>query len=205
MGPKTKVKICLQCRKKVYRREASICCTTCESWVHQRFRCSKKKSEYFKKVDPNKFSCFYCVNFPCGKCEKPVFRYQNSLLCESECQMWFHLKCTSISLAQYTEWSKNPCSDPWFCKSCYSPPFSQLKNIEIGKMGNGKDCFQLATEKETSKGTYKPICSVCQRKINKNKLTKALECKSCKSLVHINKKCSGIKQNDLNTLSPSNF
>ena len=50
---------------------------------------------------------------------------------------------------------------------------------------------------------YNIKCGACNRKINQNKMHKALTCKSCLHLVH--RKCSGLKLSDLNKLSNNRF
>ena len=63
--------------------------------------------------------------------------------------------------------------------------------------------FEKLTIKELAKHCYNTTCSVCRRKINKDKVQKTLICKNCQSLIH--RRCSGISNYELNSKNPSKF
>ena len=186
---------CLQCRKFVLSNQNSICCDKCDQWIH--LRCSKMKIKDFKELSEQpeaKFYCNFCLNYPCGKCDKPVYNHHNSLFCEAGCGKWFHLKCTNVTLNQYNLFTRDPSLPSWCCIGCYMPPFHDLNDIEIGLEFFDND-FETSTREELSKKAYDTRCSVCARKIMKNKFSRALACRSCASLVH--RRCSGISNYDL--------
>ena len=149
--PKSPTSKCKKCQKFVFLKQNSICCDSCDNWFH--LKCSTlTKSEFDFFVDPKnsdiQFFCSYCENYPCGKCNVPVFDHQNSIMCEGLCGKWFHLKCTKITLKMYTAFNKNPeKSLPWFCNACYSPPFSGLSESEF-RATNSTDNFEKSTAKE---------------------------------------------------------
>ena len=195
---------CLKCRKIVYKNQNSICCDKCDQWIH--LKCSKMRLKEFKKfLDPEnsgmKYFCSFCTDYPCGKCEKPIYDDSNSLQCESECGKWFHLRCTCVSLSEYKIFLNNPeTSLPWFCFACYKPPFHDLTDTEMSNLICTND-FEKLTIKELAKHCYNTTCSVCRRKINKDKVQKALICKNCQSLIH--RRCSGISNYELNSKNPN--
>ena len=92
---------CIKCRKDVLGN--SICCDNCDGWLH--LKCSGLTKKIFEKEYCNSsknFSCKYCLNFRCGKCDKPVYEQNDSIQCDSDsCQIWYHLRCTHFSLAEY--------------------------------------------------------------------------------------------------------
>ena len=202
--PKSLSSKCLKCQKFVYPQQNSICCDKCNKWLH--LKCSiLTKSEFELFCDPKNsnlcFFCHYCQNFPCGKCNLPVYEHHNSILCEGGCDKWFHLKCTNVSLKKYVQFNKTPEDSPaWFCNSCYIPPFSDLNNKDLFQTLQILDELERNTTKEISKCQPKKICSVCTRKVDSKKVYKALICKCCNSMVH--RKCSGLKLSELNKLSP---
>ena len=129
---------CLECSKTV-ASTTGIQCTGCNKTIHP--RCTKLPHMVYKnlkKVAPQSFVCTYCENYKCGKCNNPVYKNDNSLFCESStCGVWFHLKCTRISLAQYNEFNeinKSSKSPPWFCPGCLCQPFSSIDNLDLNKL-----------------------------------------------------------------------
>ena len=90
-----KVVKCKHCLKIVYEGTNSICCNNCDNWFHVP-KCAKIKSREFGKFIKDKtliWNCTYCTHFPCLKCTKPVFEFQNSIQCKN-CKKLIHLKCS---------------------------------------------------------------------------------------------------------------
>ena len=99
---------CPKCQKYISENCNSICCDKCNHWFH--LHCSRLKLlRDFKTFveNPNQsFVCKFCLNYKCGKCDKPVFEYQNAMCCDL-CSLWHHLKCSKINLAEYQKISKS--------------------------------------------------------------------------------------------------
>ena len=55
------------------------------------------------------------VKNPCGKCNRPVAKNHRAVQCEA-CYYWLHIKCESISPAEYISLCGD--DDPWTCKDC---------------------------------------------------------------------------------------
>ena len=188
---------CLKCRKIIHTNQNSICCDSCDNWVH--VRCSGMKAKEFRALCNNPFStfiCLFCQNYKCGNCCNPVFNHQNALCCDnSECSKWFHLKCTHVSLEKYKQFSNNSIDEDWICMDCFSPPFNLCNNSELLELFNLSPTFNL----NTIHNDFDSKCPVCQRRIHVDKINKSLSCKSCMCLTH--RKCSGLLLQDLNTMS----
>jgi hypothetical protein len=63
---------------------------------------------------------------PCGVCNRNVHNNQKGLYCVS-CCTWIHLKCTTLSSADYLAVGLDPSS--WFCSACTSQMFP-FNNID---------------------------------------------------------------------------
>ena len=195
---------CKTCNKYITDRQSNHACDNCHNFFH--IRCTHYKVKEFQKLisNPNfKFKCTFCMFYKCGKCSKPVFEDDNALQCDSECKEWFHLRCTTISKTQYVLFQNNENTDTWICYNCYVFPFSQLNNIDFIKLFADTNKIEQKTSKLTDdKILFYDNCSVCNRKIMKNKIKKGIFCGFCKHIVH--RKCSGVSLNELITNS-SNF
>ena len=199
----TKNSNCPKCRKSFYKNQNSICCDSCENWFH--LKCSSLSTKTFKVFcdDPNKkFICFFCKNYLCRKCSKPVFNHHNSLCCDN-CNFWTHLKCSGLNLDTYNSLtqSNSSASTFWFCNVCNVLPFSELSDIEFCLLYS--ESFLDHQHDDSTPMKFSKVCSVCTRKIKDNKCCKALKCTKCVSFVH--RKCSGINISDLNKLPKSVF
>lgn len=54
----------------------------------------------------------------CGKCHKIININNNkSILCDGECENWYHFCCTDLSEKEINEFCENP-DKIWFCKYC---------------------------------------------------------------------------------------
>lgn len=193
---KTKYVNCLKCRKIIYENQNSICCDSCNHWVH--LRCSGLKKKEFKVLCNNStstFTCLFCQNYKCGKCCKPVFNHHNALCCDnSDCKRWFHLKCTKVSLEKYKQFSNGSITDDWICIDCYLPPFDSFNNLEIHEFFGNTPLFNV----DINLNHYDRKCPICIRDVHATKVHKSIPCKSCMRLTH--RKCSGLLLKELNAL-----
>ena len=187
---------CLECSRRV-SATTGIKCSTCAHPIHP--RCSKLNKSSILHIQKfpiwNRFVCDYCKFFKCGKCDKAVHKSDNALQCEGgTCNTWFHLKCTKITLSQYSDFNKNIGSPPWFCTDCLCAPFSSISDTDLKKI-----LFDNRLEKYTKKllksNTFDPLCTVCSRKIHSDKTAKALPCFTCGHLIH--RKCSALSNFEL--------
>ena len=116
---------CIKCKKPVLENQNSICCDSCDGWLH--LKCSGLTKIFFEKeyCNTNKiFNCTYCENYRCGKCAKPVYHNVNSIRCDSDsCHLWYHLKCTHFSLAEYHNKTSRLHTEHWFCPKYTSLPY----------------------------------------------------------------------------------
>ena len=195
----TKVVKCKHCSKIVYDNSNSICCNKCENWFHVP-KCAKIKIKDFDKFVKDKslnWICTYCVLFPCLKCDKPVFNFQNKIKCIC-CSKLIHLKCSGLNRL-------NKQDDAFICNLCYAPPFSSLSNVLFLEELNVDSVFEdLSATNYTFDpqfDNFRKCCSVCNKKhspktLNKFKSArKLIPCNSCKSLIH--RKCSNIPLSEL--------
>ena len=198
------VEKCLSCRKIVNDNHKSINCDECNKWLH--FKCSRLTNKEFQAHTKNQslpFTCIFCSDYICCACDKHVYHNQNSICCDS-CDGWTHLKCTKLTLKDYNELGNNQ-DKFWFCRKCNTTifPFSNLDDNKF------KTCIGIENtiEKQLTESLKKNVklytkkCSVCKRKINKP--NKGIPCKCCNSLIH--RKCSGIKNSELNSCSKINI
>ena len=94
------------------------------------------------------------IEFPCGICNFEVKHNDKSILCSS-CQLWIHIKCSNISVAQYKEFQDRNRDNPelienesWTCQKCVLTersnfiPFIHLNTNELGNM-NSVDSMKL--------------------------------------------------------------
>ncbi|PIK46418.1 hypothetical protein BSL78_16704 [Apostichopus japonicus] len=56
--------------------------------------------------------------FPCGLCSKPVRINQRGIQCDN-CNIWYHIKCTDVSVATYDRLSGT--DEDWLCNQCQVP------------------------------------------------------------------------------------
>ena len=93
--------------------------------------------------------------------------------------------------------------EPWFCTNCYVPPFNELNNTDLKRINEELNDFEKHIIKQMKGNIFNSNCSICKRKINKNKTSKAMPCKTCFCLVH--RKCTGISLSDLNNSKTNDF
>ena len=191
---------CRICIKLIYDKQCNAQCCECLNIFH--IRCSQYKVKDFEKLRLNtdfKFVCSYCISCKCEKCSKPIFNNDNKLQCEaSDCKKWYHLKCTPISLKDLNSHKMMNTEISWSCKDCINFPFSTLNEKNFKTMVTQDDKTERKISKLLEDGLVcDPHCSVCKRKIVKNKLKKGLYCRSCKHIIH--RKCSHIPLTELNS------
>ena len=58
------------------------------------------------------------LKYPCKQCSKSCKSNQNCICCDI-CNMWYHIKCVSLTLSQFNSLKANS-SMPYFCSSCMS-------------------------------------------------------------------------------------
>ena len=191
---------CLKCRKDVLGN--SICCDDCDGWLH--LKCSGLTKKIFEKEYCNsnkKFSCKYCLNYRCGKCDKPVYEQNNSIQCDSDsCQTWYHLKCTHFSLAEYQNKKSRLHTEHWFCPKCTCVPFEELSQADFLQLNNDARILKEFFSAITSNNHYSDVCSICEKKIKSNHTKKSFPCTSCNAFIH--RKCTGFSTHEMLSLTP---
>ena len=186
---------CIKCTKFVYENQNSICCDKCQGWIH--VACSGLKLKEFYKIDDNtKFLCRYCLNSPCGKCDKPVYPKQNGIQCShDDCGKWHHLRCTHFTLTEYSNRKSRLHTELWYCPECTHLPFDNINQNDLKQLVNDetrlRDYFNILTCNKT----FKNNCSVCTKKIPSKNIPKSFPCSSCLSYVH--RRCTNISQSDI--------
>ena len=130
-------------------------------------------------------------NTICKQCSKSVLNNKNSICCDV-CDVWFHLKCTNLTLHQF----KSICATQnyvWYCKLCMFDifPFSNMDNSNLFKFLHQQEINNLKTNIKhfIRNNNFSSSCSVCQKIILKK--NSSIPCSSCKHLIH--KKCSNTK------------
>ena len=167
-GTSTEVS-CIKCKKTVFETGNSICCDDCDGWLH--LRCSGITLKTFKKLTKDKkseYKCKYCLQFKCGKCEKPVYPSQNAIQCDTDsCKAWFHLKCTHFSLEEYVNKKSRLHTDSWYCPNCTCIPFNHLPPKEFLKLQNDTGRLREYFNYVTSNTPYCETCTVCNKVVGK--------------------------------------
>ena len=128
---------CIKCKKSIPEDGNSICCDDCDGWLH--LKCSGLTLKTLKKLgkDDSPFKCTFCLNFKCGKCDKPVYNSQNAVQCDTKtCQTWFHLKCTHFTLREYVDKKSRLHTEDWFCSNCTCFPYHELPQKEFLELQN---------------------------------------------------------------------
>ena len=190
MAAETKFK-CITCRKEIFETQNSIGCDVCEGYQH--VRCAGLKIKDFDALHADKnstFSCKYCLNYKCGKCNKPVYKHQNAVQCDhDECDLWYHLRCSPFTQREYLNKKSRLHTDTWFCPTCSHIPFSNVNHQDFISMysddDNLNDYFKALTDAMHYDSTR---CSVCKHRISSKQKQKAFPCPQCMTLVH--RKCS---------------
>ena len=121
------------------------------------------------------------------------------------CRTWYHLICSKVSHKKYLEFNKGTDTEDWICDRCYKLPFNCLSDVDFHKLNNPQDKFELFVNKCITKDDieFTESCPICKRRIQKNKLYKAIPCFSCNCLVH--RKCSGLLLSELNFMKDWEF
>ena len=192
---------CIKCQKLVTGN--SVCCDECNGWVH--LKCAGMTLKSFKPLvdDPNlKFSCKYCTDYKCGKCNKPVYEKNNSIKCDVDsCSTWYHLKCTRFTLAEYKNKKSRLHCENWYCPQCTCTPFDELSQSDFMNLQNDDKKLKEYFNFITSNSNFGNICSVCSRKVSNSHLSKSFPCTSCNKYVH--RKCTGIPLSEIRRITPS--
>ncbi|MEE6521991.1 hypothetical protein FKM82_020375 [Ascaphus truei] len=63
--------------------------------------------------------------YPCGICTNEVNDYQDAIMCEASCQLWFHRICTGMTETAY-RFLTAEASAVWGCDTCMSKKDVQL-------------------------------------------------------------------------------
>ena len=205
MAAETKFK-CITCRKEIFETQNSIGCDECEGYQH--VRCAGLKIKDFDALHADKnstFSCKYCLNYKCGKCNKPVYKHQNAVQCDhDECDLWYHLRCSPFTQREYLNKKSRLHTDTWFCPTCSHIPFSNVNHQDFISMysddDNLNDYFKALTDAMHYDSTR---CSVCKHRISSKQKQKAFPCPQCMTLVH--RKCSNISTHDLLHVKPKHL
>ena len=165
MTSKFEVK-CLKRLKFISENSNSLNCDTCKKWIH--LRCSGMKKVDFEKLcnDPNSnFDCLYCRKYKCGKCCKAVYTHNNGICCDNtQCNTWFHLKCTHFTAKEYKDKKSDLHTKTWFCKNCLTIPFADLNNDDFSKLNEFKSDLENYTAEVIKQTHFDSRCSVCNRK-----------------------------------------
>ena len=131
----------------------------------------------------------------CEKCQTVVRDNQNSICCDL-CNIWYHLKCSSLTLAKFKSFFiETECI--WYCKKCVIStfPFSSLNNNSLCKLYDYQSHLDRTIQKITNMQQFSTCCQVCTKKVvNRHK---CIPCSSCKCLIHI--KCSNKANSMLKT------
>ena len=157
---------CIKCNKYVYENQNSIGCDDCLGWLH--LKCSGLTLKKFKELGKNDddFFCKWCLNYKCGKCEKPVLPNHNAIQCDTDsCETWFHLKCTRFTLAEYKNKKSRLHTENWHCPDCLCTPYSELPQKEFMKLCNDDKRLKNYFNFVTSSDVYNKKCTVCNKEI----------------------------------------
>ena len=157
----TKVTKCTSCTKLFHEGQNAIQCDKCDGWLH--LKCSGLKQKEFKNIsEETEFVCKFCINFQCGKCEKPVYSHQNSIECSIEgCSTWFHLRCTPFTQAEYLDRKSRLHTQPWYYPNCTMIPFNGTKNQDMCQLVNDDMHLREYFNVLTCNDAFNHKCSVC--------------------------------------------
>ena len=193
---------CIKCGKLVLEGQNSICCDSCDGWLH--LKCSGLTKKVFEKeyCGTNKsFTCKYCLNYRCGKCDKPVYE-KNSIKCDSDsCQLWYHLGCTHFSLAEYKNKKSRFHTEHWFCPKCTCVPFEEISQSDFLKLNNDDRILKEYFTAITSNTHINDICTICDKKIYQNHIRKSFPCTACNAFIH--RRCTGFSTPEMLLFKPS--
>ena len=110
---------------------------------------------------PPKTKRQYNFKYPCSSCEKPCKSNQKCILCDS-CNLWIHLSCSDLSLAQYEYYSNATDDDfPYQCPNCthQSDSPSTISNSVPFIINSTENNFILSDSSNLSQD-YFDICSI---------------------------------------------
>ena len=192
---------CVKCSKIVYENSNSIACDKCQGWLH--LRCSGlKRKDFVKITEDTEFICKYCKNSPCGKCNAPVYPFQNAIQCShDDCLSWYHLRCTHFTSGEYYNRKSRLHTEAWYCPECTHLPFDNINCNEFTQLINDdtrlKEYFNILTCNKK----FSNKCSVCKRGISRKNIPKSFPCTSCHTYVH--RTCTNLSQSEILQLTPS--
>ena len=128
---------CKKCRKTVGNNSKSICCDSCNKWIH--YKCTsltQNEFDFHTKNELEFWRCDFCIPRIC-KCGLVAKHNQNKLCCKI-CNTWTHLKCSGLNKNDFNEQmlKKKKKKDDWYCRSCITQilPFSSIDNKKIIKL-----------------------------------------------------------------------
>ena len=139
-------------------------------------------------------------NTHCDKCNT-VFNptsNQKSICCHY-CKKYSHLKCSQLTLANYTFHLNLRAK--WYCRTCtnYIFPFNSLDNNKFLNFLKQNTRIKKAIPAQDSaqdSAQAGPNCTVCLKNVNVNH-TKII-CPNCYHYIH--KKCSKLKPNEITNM-----
>ena len=169
---------CKKCLRIVGNNSKSICCDSCNKWLH--FKCSKltqKEFDFHSKNELEFWRCDYCTPQIC-KCQLIVKKSQNYLSCKN-CNTQIHLKCSGLDKNEFSRIKTSNCEN-WCCKWCIADiiPFSTMDNRKL------INYFRIEKNINIPDSAIS-ICTICDKGNIVRKA--AVYCRSCKHLIH--KKC----------------
>ena len=96
-------------------------CSQCSNSLH--FKWSRLSEKDYLRYQQKTFlyTCQFCTDYKCIKCEKHVYYSQKGIL-YSGCDPWIHKKCAGLNNSQYKLIQNNP-NDPWYCRPCKNDMF----------------------------------------------------------------------------------
>ncbi len=173
---------CSKCNKYMSNNQNCIYCDLCSLWFHVKCLDMSLKQFRHLACSDSPYFCHSCIaaelpfvsienacfdglffNMPtsandgcypndlCTQCYKVCKPNQNCILCDN-CEIWQHVKCTSLSHNEFLDLSSSHCD--FYCNSCFRSmfPFSNLTCIDFRFLFEVKnnDCPSFKTLKNHS-------------------------------------------------------
>lgn len=82
----------------------------------------------------------------CAYCEKSIGRYDDYIVCRSDCERNYHLKCVGISIAQYNQIREDGTIKEWKCNDC-SVKLTSIINDEKKEVSDNSSLEKFINEK----------------------------------------------------------
>ena len=73
----------------------------------------------------------FCMEYPCGECQKEVGEDDRAIQCKGKCQSWYHCACIGIGEDEYDHLSSS--DDSWSCslRKNYLPSFNSVDAVDV--------------------------------------------------------------------------